>query len=534
MLRKLQVSAYEPIPIATHGRIVPESADIEPAESSRLHCVAALARGVHTFDASVTGCFTGGMPSSPHRPPTGTGSLQIGGGRRDTRIRPRSGTSRWGDAVDVLVGDRPVVALLPDGGRVRVGLVMPVVDRVVDISVQPSSAAAALVEAARHLHQPVSAIEPGARRALVEAANRAGSWVPSSQMCLVRSFGGATFPLLAAAYDDGAAPLAEVPRWADAILSAATIRDGAVVAFGTRATRPVRRSLVEAIRALPSGDIDLTALALALIGQDVLEPDQLARVLGAPRVLHPSSDLPDRATLRNARRVVGAWGATRTERILIDAAGGADGMAVLLRTVDYARQLGDHGPAHPLPNRLAELHDVHRALMRSAPAPSQPEPEPSSGAPAPPPARRAPRRQHRMVGPPVGSRALRADTLITHPASVRALDGHCVGDLAFVLPHTVGDLERWSRLLSNCLDDFGAAAVMGRSVLVGVLKSNRLTYAIELTPQGSIRQFCGRANRRPTERDERTVIDAMTALGALAPGRHRAGIDGQPPAHRAS
>ena len=111
-------------------------------------------------------------------------------------------------------------------------------------------------------------------------------------------FGGIAFPLLGAAYDLGASPLEEIPRWAGPVLAAPTVADGARTAFGASATRPVRRALVEAIRPLPTGQVDLTVLALALMASDVLEPDRLARVLCAPRVAHPIVDLPDPATLQ--------------------------------------------------------------------------------------------------------------------------------------------------------------------------------------------------------------------------------------------
>ncbi len=437
--------------------------------------------------------------------------------------------NRRDEALDIAVAGRPVVALLPADRRVRVGLVMPVVDRVVDVSVQPTSATIALEEAARRAQTPMTSVERAARRMLVDAAARSDAWAPTAEMCLVRAFGGVAFPLLAAAYGQGGAPLREVPRWAEPVLAATTIGEGAVVAFGAAATRPVRRTLVAAIRPLPTGEIDLTALGLALMARDVLEPDQLARLLCAERVPQPNSQLPDRSTMRAARLVLVGWGPARTERVLTEAAGRADGSAVLLEIIQYARQLGDHGPAQPLPNRLDELHDVHRALMRTATATATATAatatatatataRPTLPGHAPPPAPRRRRTPHRVLTPPVASRAVGPHTPIPTPHAVRALDGRRAGDLAFVVPRTVGDLERWGRLLSNCLADFASATVTGRSVLVGVLRASRLVYVIELTPTGSIRQFCGRANRRPTERDHRTVVEAMAAAGVLDRG----------------
>lgn len=446
-----------------------------------------------------------------------------------SNLRSSATATARADAVEVVVGDRPVVALVPGQGRVKVGLVVPVVGRIVDVGVQPATATTALAEAASRAGVPMSSVDRTARRALAEAAERAAAWSPGPEVCLLRSFGGVAFPLLAAAYDEGAAPLAEVPRWAGPVLAAASIREAATTAFGASATRTVRRALVEAIRPLPSGELDLTTLGLALMAGDVLEPDRLSRVLRAERVPRPVSQLPDRTALAAARPVLLDWGPERAERVLVEAAGRADGVALLLATLDHARQLGDHGPPRPLPHRLGELHDVHRTLMRGMAAgrarhpaagarhPATPPPAPQ--APPTPTARRAHRAPDRPLAPPLAAMPVSRDTPIAPPAAVRALDGHRVGELTFVLPHTVGDLHRWGRLLSNCLADFGAAAATGRSVLVGVLSANRLAYAIELTPGGTIRQFCGAANRPPPDDVRRTAVDALIAAGAVAPSR---------------
>jgi hypothetical protein len=415
--------------------------------------------------------------------------------------------------VDIRIGERSVVALQPAEGRVRVGLVMPVAGRVIDVSVQPISACSALEEAGRSMGFAPTSVEALARQALVVSAGRAGTWQPPQSMCLLKAFGGVAFPLLAAAYDSGAAPLSEVPRWAGPILAAPTMRQAAAVAFGPKATRPVRRGLVEAVRPVPSGEIDLAALALALIGRETLEPDQLARVLCSDRVRQPAMDLPDSATMRESCITVREWGAARIERLLLDAAARADGVALLLETMRYARQLGDHGPPQPLPSRLADLHDVHRALMRS---PSSPDPAfPTTRVTSSP--RRNRRQPQRALPPPVTRTPVRPDTPITAPPAVRSINGHSVGELRFLLPDVVGDLARWGRLLSNCLEDFGPSVAAGDSVVIGVLRDRQLVYVIEVTPDGNIRQFSGKANRPPTECDRRSVIETLVRAGVLDP-----------------
>lgn len=406
-----------------------------------------------------------------------------------------------------------MVALLVDEGRVRIGLVMPVLDRVVDVSVQPSSAVLALEEAARRSGVPMSAVERDTRVALAAAATTSGAWQPPREIDLVAAFGGAAFPLLGAAYDRGAAPVRELPRWAEPILARATVREGAIAAFGAAATRPVRRALVEALHPLEDGGIDLGALGVAVMAHDTLEPDRLARVLGAARVRQSSLQWPDRSAARATRQVLGRWGPVRTERVLIEALGRPDGVAVLLQTLEHSRQLGDHGPPDPLPGRLDELHDAHRSLLRSATsAPPRPArrhlPDPVATERSTGPTRRS----HRPLGPPVTARAVGPHVSLPVPARLRRIDGYRCGELTLVLPHTAGDLERWGRLLSNCLSDFATAVLAGRSTLVGVQRRNSLVYVVELTPTGAVRQFCARANRRPPEHDRQRVLDALRAV----------------------
>lgn len=70
--------------------------------------------------------------------------------------------------------------------------------------------------------------------------------------------------------------------------------------------------------------------------------------------------------------------------------------------------------------------------------------------------------------------------------------------------------------MSNCLGDFSAAAVAGRSVIIGVRRSNRLVYAVELTASAEIRQICGPANRAPRPSDRRSIVRMLAQAGAIA------------------
>lgn len=436
--------------------------------------------------------------------------------------------------IDIRLGDRPVLRLFADHGFIRVGLVMPVLDRTVDISVQPSAACRVLDDEATREQVPPTSAWATAREAIDQVAQRSGGRRPVADQDLLRNLGGACFPLLGAAYDLGGAPISEVPRWAEPVLRRSTVAAAATAAFGAKSTRPVRRALVTALSPLPSGEIDLTMLALCLMGAEALDPDRLARVLSAPRVAQPFNDLPDPATLRAVAPTLVAWGPARTERVLIDAAGRADGLRLLLVTVRYSQQLAEHGPQAPLPNRLTELHTVHRALLRGG----------SDGAADRHPARPVPaqrrtreeieiaqatrrRRQEaaRAQAPPranfyapnAPTMSLAPSHRLAVPADIRAIDGLYFGQFSFVVPATVADLVTWSEILRNCLDDFGPAVVAGRSIILGVTRRNRLTYALELNSDRQIRQFASAANRAVPEHDRLAVVTELASQGVIDP-----------------
>jgi hypothetical protein len=423
-----------------------------------------------------------------------------------------------GDVIDVCVAGRAVVSLKPDSGRVRVGLVMHPLNRVVDVSIQPSAACETLQDAARRTASPAATIETAAREALLEARNRCASWAPPEDASLLAGFGGAAFPLLGAAYDAGTAPVTEVPRWAEPVVAARSAREGAIAAFGDRTTRPVVRALVAALQPASSTDIDFSNLALAIAGRDVLQPDCLARVLSAERVAHPAHDLPDPNTLNEVRQTVTMWGATRAERVLLDAAASADGLKLLLAAVRFARQLRGHSPPF-LPNRLTELHDAYRCRVQSAP---QARPRP-----VPPPVRsrrttaqpEQPQPRHRIFAPPTNLMPVGAGTQLQVTPAVQALHGRRFGDLTFVIPRTAGDLQRWGRLLSNCLGDFAPAMATGQSTIIGIERSNSLAYAVEIDPNGTIRQLAGHANRPPDDSSRLSIIRTLSTAGVLRPDR---------------
>lgn len=427
----------------------------------------------------------------------------------------------------VVVGDRAVLSLAPGDGVVRVGMVVPVLERVVDVSVHPAAAHTALVAAHTAAGVAAGTAEAVLRRELGAASQQAGSWCPDTSLPVLAALGGVAFPLLGQAYDLGGEPVAEVPRWAAPGLACTTIAAAAAALFGDRATRPVRRALVVALAPRDDHRIELGVLAMSLMAAPVLEPDRTARVLAADAAAHPAGDLPDPSTLRAATPVLRRWGQARAEAVLVDAAARSDGVAVLLDTLRYARQLGDHGPSGAMPSRLGELHDLYRSLVPTQVPRATPTAATTNGGPTAAPRAAAPRATtrparaeapgptHRLLAPPAASARVRVDTALPLTPAERALEGVTSGSVTLTVPRTVGDLERWGRLMSNCLGDFGPAVATGRSTIVGVLRTTRLTYAVELTPTGVVRQFCARANRAPAPADRRTVVRLLAEAGVL-------------------
>ena len=251
-----------------------------------------------------------------------------------------------------------------------------------------------------------------------------------------------------------------------------------------------------------------------MAGRDVLQPDCLARVLSAERVAQPAHHLPDPNTLNEVRQTVTMWGAIRAERVLLDAAARADGLELLLAAVRFARQLRGHSPPF-LPNRLNELHDAYRCRVQSAPQArprSVPPPVRSRRTTAQP---EQPQPRHRLFAPPTGLKPVGAGTQLQVTPAVQALNGRRFGDLTFVIPRTAGDLQRWGRLLSNCVGDFGPAMATGRSTIIGIERANAVVYAVEINPNGTIRQLAGHANRPPDDSTRSSIVRTLSAAGVL-------------------
>lgn len=422
---------------------------------------------------------------------------------------------RSATTVGISFGANETLVIEPSTGRLRIGMAMGGIDHLVDVSAHPAAAVVAVHHGAMACGMRRGDAEVSARGALDRAAASADAWQAPADAPLVAALGGAAFPILAATYAAGAAPLGEIPRWAVPTLVAPTARAAASAAFDTQATRPVVAALAVSLRGSDEAAVDLTNLAMALMGLRVLEPDHLVRVLAAGPVVGVQRAPPSGADILAARPVIERWGARRASRILIEAAEHPRGLALLTDTVRHARTLGDHGPRR-LPNRLAELHDAHRVLVRTDPGPpprtnptERPTPAvhrlpPLSARPAPP----EPRLDDRDAAlyAPTGFPAVAPTDVLTVRSAVAGLDDTTIGDLRIVVPRTVADLLRWSRLLRNCLGDFGPAAVAGHSTLLGIERAGSLRYALELRPSAVIRQFLGAANRPPSATDRSSVV----------------------------
>lgn len=485
----------------------------------------------------------------------------------------------------VEVGSWRPLLLCPGTGRVQVGLVMAPVDKLVDVTAQPSAALRRLADTAERESTPMSAAEASCRRALDAVADRAGSWHAPADTDLLAWFGGAGFPFLRVAYEAGCLPIPEVPRWAVPILAESTARAGARLAFGAKATRPVVAALGRSIGRNPGQTADLSRLALALIARDLAEPDQLAALLDLPGPSWPLRALPTGRLIDEGRRALYFWGSYRGRperalRILSDTATVEEGPRLLAETIRFTVELNQHGPRR-LSNRLTEVHQAYRVRFRgqgppvlfpAAPAAAGVDREPGGGgvrrgaggagradraagdadgaapggrngaagqgAGGGPGARangaaegaaagahvvaaggrrarnqpvggpRLPPQQHRVV-------QVTEQTALRFPADVVRVDGLAVGTLRLVLPRTVGDLVRWGALLHNCLADYGRSAASGHSVIIGVEQDGRLRYALELTPDRRVRQFCGRGNHAPAPQVRCLVLDTLEDHGVL-------------------
>jgi hypothetical protein len=393
-------------------------------------------------------------------------------------------------------------------------------------------------------------------------------WRPShpDEVGIVAVVGGAAFPLLGAAYGHGAAPLGVIPRWAEPVLGEPNPRAAARSAFGAKATRPVVSALASSLVQEPRPDsadtnragpgegpsdrlvIGLLPLALALMGAPVLEPDRLARVLVQTEVLRGPDDWPTGEQIAACRQIVANLGPVRTERILCDVLTRVDGPRLLADLVGLYTRVR-HRLTGPVASRLEDLRNQCRDLLPVDPNPHRGLRTPSQGTsvkttrrrtpgtnsrdrstgvfrvpdrmplPRADPARREPDARDQALRPPLIHAVDPASTeALRFPRSLADLDGDIVGErLRLTVPRTTGQLAVWGNGLGNCLGTFGEAVAAGRSWLLGVELEGRIAYCMELTPNGSIRQFLGDRNRRVPIADAAAVCTHLVSAGVVDP-----------------
>lgn len=477
------------------------------------------------------------------------------------------------------------VAVLGDH-RLEVTLEFPPTDRVVNISTQPGLLVSALSNG------DGTRGRAGARYAALctwvsRFAEHVGAWHPVDPRAagVGAVVGGAAFPILGAAYDRRAKPLPEVPVWAVDILRQPTARAATRAAFSGKATRPVTLAFASSLTRDSAehheasqrrrARVNMTALALGLIGSTVLEPDQLARVLSSAR----PGVVPTKEQIALSQQVFRGLGPSRAERILTEAGTVPNGVGILNEVVSMYVQVRQFLPSR-LANRLEELRAQCQALMPLDPNPGREAPSrrPRTGSraglrgerpvPGPrgapvrlvaeeplrpghraerpaPAARRPPEREvaheplpaamFRPAEPaeapaprPLEAHRLRAlnappvplparNAVLEFPEDIRALDGLAVREVRFVLPRTTSELAAWGRRLHNCLGSFAAAASAGASCVVGVEAGYQLRYALELTPERTIRQFLGAGNAAVPLEHARQVLEHLARCGLVDP-----------------
>lgn len=430
-------------------------------------------------------------------------------------------------------------------GRVRVGLVLLDGHREIDVSIQPAVVVGVVGAGARPSDVACRRVDDW----LVGLAATEGTWCPrrGSAAGLLATVAGGAFPLLGAAFDRGAGPVGEVPRWAAPVVACADARTAAASAFGARATRPVVAALAASLVAAVDGHpVDLHRLGLALMAP-ALAPDRLARVLRAEGPARLPERWPEDRVVRAAQRLTPGLGEHRTERLLVDAASLDLGPALLadaLCTYDVVR----HRLGRRLPTRLVEFRDHciaslppdpnpdrlvspprRRARPRPAPGPATPatrrsavtvaQPGSSRGAASPVVTAGMERRRAQHRAPVTTRDSVEINAPLVHPPAVMALAGRSVPGAAdrlrFVVPRTAAELATWGGRLQNCIGSFGAAVHEGRARLVGIEVDDRLAYCIDVRPDGAIRQFLGAHNRQVPRADRLAVVHALARAGVV-------------------
>lgn len=300
----------------------------------------------------------------------------------------------------------------------------------------------------------------------------------------------AAFPLLGAAMRRGTPPPPSIPAPVTPYLRAPDPRTAAQRAFGRRATRPVVRALATSMLGDDGRAPALEPLATAVIGTTVLPAERIAELL-ALRPPLPGSALLAAREVATGQDLFGRLHPAVAHRLLCEAVESAAGPTLLAEVLAAWERAGRPEP----PGRPRELRLLRDDLASRPPAHVVP-PRPTAGArPAPDPT------SPRSADP--------------YPSDLRALHGRRVGDLVIDVPADAEVLLAWGRAMENCLGSFRTAVAAGRSHVIGYRRRGRLTYAVELTAQRSVRQLEGVGGARPGPGVARRLLEDLAMAGVL-------------------
>jgi hypothetical protein len=413
--------------------------------------------------------------------------------------------------VEVVILDRTVARVDHRDGVAHVWIAMLDGDRCIDVSTQPGTLPTMLRREARARREDPNRWCAGVAGTVFDEAQRWGfEDIPGGDRDdLEALLASLSFPLGRLARQGGAGPLPHVPRWAAPALRAASATAAAEIALSGTSTRGVARSLPQGMMpgdGAPAGAApDLRPLGLGISLADHLTSERLATVLAGGGRWLPPQHWPSDDDVRQLRRLWRTADEETATALAVDALNVDHGVARLRRSlavvepfaavaeltlarriVDLERQAAQAVPLErpePAPGRPREARRAREVAERPAPdpLPAVPRIAPSDG--------------------PAGTRGF------VYPPTLEIVHGYRRGEHRLVLPRDPAELTRWGRRLSNCLADYAGAVRSGRSVVIGLEERSTLVAALELR-DGTVRQFVGVANSRPTRR-RRDVAERM-------------------------
>lgn len=263
----------------------------------------------------------------------------------------------------VSAGTAPIVQLRRGEGRAHVDLVLLGGDRTIDVSFQPATSVDLVREQAQWHRQDPNGWTGALAAAVAHDAHQWGLWSGAGAvldpLCL---FGAMSHPVLGVAYDAGALPVRQVPRWASAGFGEASTRSCTVSLFGAGvSTRSVRRAFMDF---LGRPVVAWWQLAIAVAAAPVVEPDDAAHLLALEVDESEVTDLPSAADVRVARAGLALLGRDRARRLVQDCLeqprhGGRRLVIVLELLLEVQRDVRWPAPSH--------LDDLEAACLRVAP-----------------------------------------------------------------------------------------------------------------------------------------------------------------------